>query len=219
MVVWKAARPWCLKDCLHELPIFYYNTQNVWFNANTFSDCLFNHFIPEVRKFQEKVLHIAPEDAKAVLLLDNGPAHPQADRLVSSDGCIRVVFLSLNATALIQPVDHGDIMVCKRFYKMRYLDEVLVVLEEEEDLIEDTRGLRTLNNVKSYNLKSEDYNFASAWKDVKITTLANCWKKLMLDQDPELDFEGFSPTVAISVVNESDSSRSSELEEEVVVST
>ena len=62
---------------------------------------------------------------------------------------------------------------------------------EEEDLIEETTGLRQLNNIKSYSLKLGLYNFESAWKDVKITTLANCWKKLMLGQDPELDFEGF----------------------------
>ena len=86
-------------------------------------------------------------------------------------------------------------MSCKHFYQRKYLLEVLVVLEEEEDLIEDTRGLRTLNNIRGYNLKSGLYNFASAWKNVKITTLANrpSWKKLLLDQDPELDFEGFSP--------------------------
>ena len=85
------------------------------------------------------------------------------------------------------------IMACKRFYQRKYLHEVLVVLEEEEDLIKDTRGLRMLNNIRGYNLKSGLYNFASAWKDVKITTLANCWKKLLLDQYPELNFEGFTP--------------------------
>ena len=60
-------------------------------------------------------------------------------------------------------------MACQRFYQRKYLAEVLVVLKEEEDLIEDTRGLQMLNN-----LKSGLYNFASAWKDVTITTLANC---------------------------------------------
>ena len=101
MVVGKAARPRCLKDCLHELPVVYYNTQNAWFNADIFRDWHFTHFIPEQRNFQEKVLRIAPEDIKAVLLLDNTPAHPQADRLVSSDGRICVVFLPPNTTALI----------------------------------------------------------------------------------------------------------------------
>ena len=38
MVVRKAARPRSLKDCMHELPAVYYNTQNAWFNAEIFSD-------------------------------------------------------------------------------------------------------------------------------------------------------------------------------------
>ena len=49
------------------------------------------------------------------------------------------------------------------------MDEVLVLIEEEED----TRGQRALSNIKTYNIKSAIYNFASAWKDVKITTLSN----------------------------------------------
>ena len=128
VVVWKAARPRYLKDCLHELPVVYYNTQNAWFNAEIFSNWLFNHFIPKVRNFQKKLLCIAPEYAKAVLLLDNAPAHPHEDRLVSSDGRIRVVFLPPNTTTLIQPMDQGVIMACKQFYQRKYLEEVLVIL-------------------------------------------------------------------------------------------
>ncbi|KAK3886656.1 hypothetical protein Pcinc_009210 [Petrolisthes cinctipes] len=90
-------------------------------------------------------------------------------------------------------MDQGVIVSCKRCYQRRYLDEVLVVLEEEEDLDEDKRGQRTLNNIKNYNFKSAIYNFASSWKDVKITTLSHSWNKLLLDEDPELNFLGFEP--------------------------
>ena len=63
----------------------------------------------------------------------------------------------------------------------------MVLIEEEED----TRGQRTLKNKKAYNTKSAINNFASAWKDVKLTTLSNSWKKIMLDEDPDLDYAGF----------------------------
>ena len=122
----------------------------------------FNHFVPEVRRYQEDILHIPPDEVKAILLLDNAPAHPHADKLVSRDGLIKVVFLPPNITALIQPMDQGVIMVAKRLYTRMYLDEVLVVIPEEEDEIEDTRGLRTLEKIKTYNIKSGIYNFASA---------------------------------------------------------
>ncbi|KAG7158270.1 Tigger transposable element-derived protein 7-like 37 [Homarus americanus] len=63
--------------------------------------------------------------------------------------------------------------------------------EEEEDLTEDTRGQRTVNNVKNYNLKSAILNLAASWKALKTTTLANAWKKLLYNVEVEYDFEGF----------------------------
>lgn len=193
VVIGKAAKPRCMKDCMRELPVLYYNTKNAWFNSAIFSDWFFKHFIPEVRHFQEHTLHIPPEDVKALLLLDNAPAHPNAEKLVSSDGKIRVMFLPPNTTSLIQPMDQGVIVSCKRYYQRKYIEEVMVILEDEEDLENDTRGQRTLRNIKNYNLKSAIYNFASSWKCVKMTTLSNCWKKLLTDEDTELDFLGFEP--------------------------
>ena len=43
-----------------------------------------------MRRYQEDVLHIPPEEVKAILLLDNALADPHADKLVSSDGRIKV---------------------------------------------------------------------------------------------------------------------------------
>ena len=191
VVVGKAAKSHCLKDQMDSLSVVYYHTSNAWSNAAIFVDWFFNHFVPEVQRYLEDVLHIPPEEVKVVLLLNNAPAHPHADKLVSHDGRIRVVFLPPNITTLILPMDQVVIMVCKQWYTRKYLDEVLVVILEKEDETEDTRGLRTLNNIKTYNLKSGIFNFASAWKQFKISTLANCWKTLLQDVDPQLDFEGF----------------------------
>ncbi|KAG7176854.1 Tigger transposable element-derived protein 7-like 52, partial [Homarus americanus] len=63
--------------------------------------------------------------------------------------------------------------------------------QEEEDLTEDTRGQRTVNNVKNYNLKSAIFNLAASWKALKTTTLANAWKILLYNVEVEYDFEGF----------------------------
>ena len=84
VVVGKAAKPRGLKDQMDQLPVIYHNTCNSWFNVAIFEDRFFNHFIPEVRGYQEDVLHIPPDEVKAILL---------ADKLVSRDGQIRVVFL------------------------------------------------------------------------------------------------------------------------------
>jgi hypothetical protein len=35
------------------------------------------------------------------------------------------------------------------------------------------------------------FNFAAAWKEMKTTTLANGWTKLLQDMEPENYFKGF----------------------------
>ena len=94
-----------------------------------------------------------------------------------------------NTISLVQSMDQGIISAMKRRYVRRYLDEVLVVLEDESDMIEDTGEARTLAKVKAYNIKSAIFNLASAWCD---TTLANCWKKLVMgDEDDGFESQDF----------------------------
>ena len=90
--------------------------------------------------YQNNVLRIAPEEVKALRLLDKAPAHTDEEKLVSADGKRRTMFLPPNTTSIIQPMDLGVIVSCKRLYQRKYLDEVLVVIEEKEDLEENTRG-------------------------------------------------------------------------------
>ena len=100
-------------------------------------------YTPDICNFQENVLHILPDDVKALLILDNAPVHPHEDRLVSSDGKIYTTFLLPNTTVLIQPVDQGIMAAYKRFYQRHYLNNVWVTLEEPKDLDlinSDTRG-------------------------------------------------------------------------------
>ena len=87
-IVGKSAKPRALKDLMHELPVVYYNTKNAWFNGAIFEDWFFKHFVPEVRNYQEKVLGIPPNEVRALLLLENAPAHPCEDTLKTDDGTI-----------------------------------------------------------------------------------------------------------------------------------
>ena len=107
--------------------------QKILVTSPIISNWFLRHFVPDVRHHQENVLSIAPEEAKVLLLLDNATANPDAEKFVSADGRIRTVFLPLNTTSIIQPMDLGVIASCKRFYQQQYLDDVLVVIEEEED--------------------------------------------------------------------------------------
>lgn len=50
-------------------------------------------------------------------------------------------FLPVNIKSLIKPLDPRVIMPCKRLYYRKYLDDVLIDLEEDEDLMQYIRRL------------------------------------------------------------------------------
>ena len=133
-------------------------------------------------------LKTAPENVKALLILDNAPAHPSESVLVSDDGHIRVMFLPPNMTSVIQLMDQGIISALKRRYIRRYLDEVLVVPQEDEA---DHTGARTLISVKAYTIRFALHNFTCSWDAMKVSTLASCCKKTSAEQNVEAEFEGF----------------------------
>ena len=57
------------------------------------------------------------DEVKALLLLDNAPAHPSDKSLVAHNGRIRVLYLPANTTSIIQPMDQGVIVSAKRMYR------------------------------------------------------------------------------------------------------
>ena len=77
-----------------------------------------------------------------------------------------------------------------------FLRDILAVWEgggaEGEDE-KDTRGIRTLQNLKPYTLKSAIFNFNNAWQAVSQSTLENAWNPLMHGKEDEAaDFGGFN---------------------------
>ena len=74
--------------------------------------------------------------------------------LVNSNGKIHAILLLPNTTNPIQPKDQGIIATCKRHYQWHYLNEGLLVLEESEDLIEDTK--RAANSRKHQKVQFEE---------------------------------------------------------------
>ncbi|XP_069168900.1 tigger transposable element-derived protein 7-like [Procambarus clarkii] len=173
-IVGKSANPRALKNCMNRLPVVYYNTKNAWFTQIIFEDWFQNHFCKEVRKHQINERGIRPADVKAMLLVDNAPAHPIA-KLTSPDGKITCMALPPNTTSLIQPMDQGVIYALKRLYKRAMNVEIMEVLlsQEDERLNKDTRASRTLENFKKYSIKDAIYN----------------------EDEDDYDFEGFDNAI------------------------
>ena len=127
VVVGKQSSPHCLRGPMESLPLVYYNSLKSWFTSWIFKDWFFNHAVPEIVRHQVDDLKIARDRVKALILLDNAPAHPAKGQLVGYHGRIRCLFLPPNTTSLIQPMDQGIIVATKRLYRRRFLEEVMVV--------------------------------------------------------------------------------------------
>ena len=192
-VVGVAQRPRALKGIMHSLPVHYYSQKKAWFNAQILKSYLYDHAFLEIRRFQEDVLKIHPQRVRAVILMDHCSSHPSEKELMTEDGRIRCIFLPANTTSLIQPMDQGVIYACKRLYRNNFLKDVLVILQDEEEEAEDidTRGQRTLENIKAYNIRSAIFNWAAAWKSMKQASFANAWKNLLEGTETDHDFSGF----------------------------
>ncbi|KAK9721600.1 DDE superfamily endonuclease [Popillia japonica] len=119
-------------------------------------------FVPNV----QKTLKDANQEPRALLLLDNCPAHPPADCLVSKDGKVKIMYLPKNITALIQPLDQGIIHAFKTNYRREMLKSLLASDVEVSTFL------------KTMNFKDVSYNIGLSWQAISRDTIKNCWKKL-----------------------------------------
>lgn len=187
VIVGKSKKPRVIKNIMDTLPVHYYSSRNAWFTAEITIYWVTTKAIPQIKKYQIEKMQIPEQDVKASILLDNAPTHPAVDKLCSPDQKIKCMFLSANTTSVFQPMDQGVIYTAKGFYQRKFLNEILAAEEPAADEV-DTRGQQTHENVKSDNIQSMIYNRADAVKEIKSTTLANSWKKLLPNEQavPEL---------------------------------
>ena len=127
MFIGKAANPRCFKNVNKSaLPVLYYSDNEI------FSNWFHHHFVPAVKKhLTDKGLSV-----KALLQLDNTPAHPDATTLMSNDKSIRAVFLPPNSTALIQPMDQGVLEAMKRRYRKAILRKLLLEDQDGRSIVD-----------------------------------------------------------------------------------
>lgn len=163
LIIGKSQNPRCFKSInIKSLPVEYRNSANAWMTANIFYDWFHSSFVPTVQKF----LRDSNLPQKALLLLDNCPAHPPADNLMSNDGKIKVMYLPKNTTALIQPLDQGIISAFKSNYRREMITSLLASDTEVSTFL------------KKMDLKDVSYSIGLAWQAITSDTIRNCWKKL-----------------------------------------
>lgn len=116
LVIGKSNTPRCFKNVAC-LPVTYRGQKSAWMDSEIFLEWFSKIFIPEVKKYREKEGKVG----LVLLLLDNAPAHPGLDRLNTIDEDFKVLFFLSKVTALLQPMDQGIIVKCKKLYTVATL--------------------------------------------------------------------------------------------------
>lgn len=94
LMIGKSAKPRAFKNVsIPSLPVLYKSQKNSWMDAEIFKDWFFTDFVPHVEMFLKE--NNLPR--KALLVMDNCPAHPNTEEMVSGD--IKTMFLPPNVNA------------------------------------------------------------------------------------------------------------------------
>lgn len=183
LVIGKFRSPRCLHHINKDLLLcLYRHSKNAWMTAEIFSEWFHKTFVTAVRQH----LRSQKLEEKAVLLLDNCPAHPPAASLRSKDGKIFVKYLPPNTTSLIQPMDQGII----RAVKIHYSSALQLAASEDQRPAPEF--------LKTVTVKMAIAFLAQAWDRITKVTVRNCFIKGLgpiIDEstkEDDFDFLGFT---------------------------
>ena len=185
-MVGKSRNPRALKNVSHSvLPVRYTNQTNAWMDMKLFEDWFFQEFIPSVKKYS----HERKLEEKALLLLDNAPAHPSTDVLQSEDGTIKCLFLPPNTTSLVQPMDQSVLENMKRRYRKELLKKLL--LADDSTTAESEVGVIAF--WKSLTIKDAMYMVSDAWNYITDANIRASWNKLLGGDMPATSTDEANP--------------------------
>jgi len=120
---------------------------------------------------------------KIALVLDNAASHIDVDL-----ENITLVFLDPNTTSVCQPLDQGIIKTFKTIYRSKILHTYI-------DADDEGRSV-------DINLKMGMEWIVESWKDMKITTFVNCFKKSGIMSNPHLAQDAIELNVELNVAEE-----------------
>ena len=167
LLIGKSQNPRCFKHVkLDNLPVVYRAQQHTWMTSKIFTDWFKGVFVPRVKS------HLLSKNLpmKAILLIDNCPAHPTDLAVETPDGAIECRFLPPSTTSHLQAMDQGPLETMKRNYR-RFLIQKLVS--------EDTTTTLT-EAIKKLTLKDTIFMIDRAWRAVKESHLQKSWVKSTL---------------------------------------
>lgn len=163
--------------------------KTTWVNRDNFIDWFKNIFVPGVTDFQ----NVAQDDVKAILVIDDGPSIPETEELSSvSKGIICLKLPS--AASSVLPLSQGIFETCKRAYKLKQVDAILIDKERSKTKIED--------NLSNYTIDIAFSNWASSWEEVEQGDVHNAWSKLLGRENHEINQKGLCESAFQSELRE-----------------
>lgn len=175
-----------------QLNVMWRANKKAWVTRQIFTEWVHKVFGPSVKTYlQEKQLPL-----RALLVMDNSPAHPPGleETLIHECSFISVMFLPPNTTPLLQPMNQQVISNFKKLYTKALFqmcfevtaDTPLTLREFWKDHFNIFHCIRLIDE---------------AWGEVSNRTMNSAWRKLWPDAVAERVLEGFRDE-AEPVVNE-----------------
>lgn len=149
-VIGKAHKPRCFKN-IKTLPTRYTANKKAWMTSKLFEE--------QLHALDAKM---GAQNRKIILFIDQCPAHPPTVHLRN----IKLTFFPANCTSELQPLDLGIIHTLKLNYRKSLVQRAVTLLDAGKDP----------KNMKVNVLDAIHY-VAQAWKNVKTSTISNCFKK------------------------------------------
>jgi hypothetical protein len=156
-VIGKYQKPHCFKNFKNK-PVNYFSNKTAWMK-----DCIFKEVLEEINK------NMIKQNRKILFFVDNCSAHPENLKFSN----VKIMFLPANTTARLQPCDAGIIAWIKKNYRIKLVRKLLVAYENKEDL--------------KIDLKDAILLLHSSWKELKSSTVKNCFKKCGFNTESQND--------------------------------
>nr|XP_045614236.1 tigger transposable element-derived protein 1-like [Procambarus clarkii] len=190
LLVYHSENPRVFKACKvykARLNVMWRSNKKSWVTWIFFTEWVNDVFGPSVRKYlEEKQLPL-----KALLVLDNAPAHPpqMREELYPKNQFITIKFLPPNTTPLLQPMDQKVIANFKKLYMKALLERCVDVIDNTELTLKEFWK-------NHFNILGALRLIDKAWEGVTRRTLNSAWRNLWPEGVPERDFKVFGPARA-----------------------
>lgn len=150
-----------------KLPVYFKHSTRGWMTQEIFETWFHKEFVPKVQAYLSSI----NQEEKAILLLDNCPAHTM--KLESSDGKVKCLFLPLESSSILMPMNQGPIAYLKRKYRTNFLRAACM---DEAFLSCQT-------------IKNAFYSLANLWEEMPENLLKFCWQKMRINLNVTCNLE------------------------------